>query len=154
LWSTDDVDKHWIAAAESSLRNAESRAGWRVAPRIRLMIFPSTGTFRNATGESGGVLAATRGTVIRAQPSLDDATLRHEIWHVVIESRVPREMADWFREGLALAMSGDTQPGSAERAAALGRVRRLIVQYGERQVLEWAGGQPAPPAVRNVITAK
>ncbi len=146
LWTTTDTQNGWIPVAESALHVAEARAGWTVASRIRLMIFPSVDTFRNATAESGSVLASTRGTLIRAQPSLDAATLRHEIWHAVIESRVPRNVPDWFREGLALAMS-DLDPHTPDRAAARDRVRRLIGQYGEKQVLSWAGGRAAPTGV-------
>ena len=146
LWSTDDSRKQVIPDAESSLRAAESRAGWTVASHIKLMIFPSVETFRNSTGESGNVFASTRGTVIRAQPTIDAATIRHEIWHAVIESRVPRGVPDWFREGLALAMS-NIDPRTPERTAALDRVRRLIAHYGEKEVLGWAGGKPAPTGV-------
>jgi stage II sporulation protein D len=146
LWTTNESDKRWIAFAESSLRSAESRAGWKVAPRIRLMIFPSVETFRNATGESGDVLAGTRGTVIRAQPSLDAPAVRHEIWHAVIESKAPLDLPDWFREGLAIEMSA-IEPRSSERATARDRVRRLITRYGEKEVLAWAGGKPAPAGV-------
>lgn len=143
LWSTNDGDTRWIAIAEPALRGAEARAGWTVARRVKLMIYPSVETFRNATGESGAVLASTRGTVIRAQPSIDAATVRHEIWHAVIESQAPSNLPDWFREGLAIAMS-DAGGHSAERSAALQRVRRLIARYGEKEVLAWAGGKAAP----------
>jgi stage II sporulation protein D len=146
LWTTDDSQQRWIPIAESALHNAESRAGWSVTSRIKLMLFPSLETFRNATGDSGNILASTRGTVIRAQPTIDAPTIRHEIWHAVIESRVPRDIPDWFREGLALAMS-DVEPRSPERTAARDRIRRLITQYGEKQVLAWAGGQPAASGV-------
>jgi hypothetical protein len=110
------------------------------------MIFPSVETFRNATGESGDVLASTRGTVIRAQPSIDATAVRHEIWHAVIESKVPRDVPDWFREGLAIEMSA-VEPRTFERTAARDRVRRLIARYGEKEVLAWAGGKPAPAGV-------
>ncbi len=143
LWTTDDNQKRWIPTAESALRSAESRAGWTVGSRIKLMVFPSIDTFRNATGDAGNVLASTRGTVIRAQPTLDAATLLHEIWHAVIESKVARDVPDWFREGLALAMS-DTAPRTPERATAEARVRRLIAQHGEKEVLSWAAGTRAP----------
>jgi stage II sporulation protein D len=146
LWTTDDAQKRLIPIAESALQSAESRAGWRVASSVRLMVFPSVDTFRNATGQPGSVLASTRGAVIRTQPTIDAATIQHEIWHAVIESRVPRETPAWFREGLALAMSR-INPGSPERADALDRVRRLINQYGEKEVLAWAGGKPAPLGV-------
>ena len=146
LWSTADTDKRWIPVAEAALRNAESRAGWAVASRVRLMIFPSVETFRNATGQSGSVWAVTRGTLIRAQPTIDAVTIRHEAWHAVIESRVPANVPDWFREGLALAMSS-IDARSAERDAALQRVQRLIARYGEKEVLAWAGGKPAPREV-------
>ncbi|HEY3839286.1 MAG TPA: SpoIID/LytB domain-containing protein [Bryobacteraceae bacterium] len=146
LWTTDESRKTLIPVAESALHGAEARAGWTVPGRIKLMVFPTVDTFRNATGESGVVLAATRGTLIRAQPSLDDATLRHEIWHAVIESRVPPNVPGWFREGLALLMS-QTDPRTPERAAAQARTRQLIARYGEKEVLAWASGKPAPSGV-------
>jgi stage II sporulation protein D len=146
LWTTNESDKRWVAQAEASLHSAEARAGWVVAPRIRLMIFPSVETFRDATGDSGIVLASTRGTLIRAQPSLDAATVRHEIWHAVIESKVPSTVPHWFREGLALEMS-ELEPRSLERASARDRVRSLIARFGEKEVLGWAHGKPAPAGV-------
>jgi stage II sporulation protein D len=146
LWTTDDSQQKWIPFAESALNAAESRAGWRIRARIKLMIFPSIDIFRNATGESGTVLASTRGSVIRAQNSVDAATVRHEIWHAVIESRVPQNVPHWFREGLALAMSG-IDARSSERSEALERVHRLIAKYGEKEVLAWAGGKAAPSGV-------
>lgn len=146
LWSTNEADRRWIAPAEAALRGAEARAGWTVSQRIKLMIFPDVATFRDATGESGSVLASTRGTVIRAQPSLDTPVVRHEIWHAVIESKAPGDLPDWFHEGLALAMSA-VEPRSIERAAALERVRHLILRYGEKEVLAWAAGKPAPAGI-------
>jgi stage II sporulation protein D len=146
LWTTDDAQTRCIPAAESALRAAEVRAGWTVASRIKLMVYPTLDTFRNATGESGTVLATTRGTLIRAQPSVDTPTIRHEIWHAVIESRVPRDLPDWFREGLALVMS-QTDPRTESRAAARSRVRQLISRYGEKEVLAWVAGKPVPSGV-------
>ncbi len=146
LWTANEADQRWIGVAETALKNAEMRAGWTIARRVRMMIFPSVETFRDATGESGVVLASTRGTVIRAQPSIDGATVRHEIWHAMIESRAPRAVPDWFREGLALEMS-DAGRETPERKSARDRVRRLIAQYGEKGVLAWAGGKAAPPGV-------
>ena len=143
LWTTNEADRRWVAPAESTLRSAESRAGWKVSQRVKLMIFPTVETFRDATGESGNVVASTRGTVIRAQPSVDGPTVQHEIWHAVIESKAPRDLPDWFREGLALAMSA-VEPRSPARASALDRVRHLMARYGEKEVLAWAGGKPAP----------
>jgi stage II sporulation protein D len=143
LWTTDEKQQRWIAVAEAALRATEARAHFAVASRVRLQLFPSVETYRNGTGESGDVLASTRGAVIRGHSAIDAATLRHEVWHVLIESRAPRTLPDWFREGLALTMS-DTDPGSAERTLARGRVRRLIAQYGEKTVLGWVGGLPVP----------
>jgi stage II sporulation protein D len=144
LWTTNESEKRWIPIAESYLRTAESRAGFRIASRIKLQLFPTLDAFRNATGESGNVLASTRGTVIRAQPTIDSPTVCHEIWHALIESRVSPAVPDWFREGLALLMS-DTAPGTPERNSARERVRRLVAKYGEKDVLSWAGGHSAPP---------
>jgi len=146
VWTIDDAQRRWIPAAEAALRAAETRAGWTVSSRVRLMVFPSLDTFRNATGESGTVLASTRGTLIRAQPNLDAPTLQHEIWHALIESRVSPRVPAWFREGLALAMSR-IDPRTPERLADRDRVRSLIARYGEKPVLAWAAGHPAPAGV-------
>ena len=152
LWTTDDSQKQWIPVAESALRATESRAGWTVTSRVKLLVFPSVDTFRDATGDSGKVLASTRGTVIRAQPTLDVPTIRHEIWHAVIESRAPHSLPDWFREGLALAMGG-TDPRTPDRTAARDRVRQLIARYGEKEVLAWVRGEPdGKPVPRGALT--
>ena len=146
LWTTTPGDERWIRIGESALRAAEARAGWHVASRLRLMIFPTIDSFRDATGEPGSTLASTRGAVIRSQPALDEATLRHEIWHTVIEARVSSGFPDWFREGLAIRMSG-VDPRSAERARARDRVGGLIARYGEKEVLGWVAGKRPPEGV-------
>jgi stage II sporulation protein D len=146
LWTTNAADERWIRTGESALRAAEARAGWRVANRARLMMFPTIDSFRDATGEPGSTLASTRGGVIRSQPALDEATLRHEIWHTVIEARVSGTLPDWFREGLAIKMSG-VDPRSAERTRARDRVGQLIARYGEKEVLSWVAGKRPPEGV-------
>jgi stage II sporulation protein D len=146
LWTTSATDERWIRIGESALRTTEARAGWHVAGRLRLMIFPTIDNFRDATGESGATLAATQGTVIRSQPALDESTLRHEVWHTVIEARVPGAFPGWFREGLAIKMSG-VDPRSAERTRARDRVSELIARYGEKEVLGWVAGKRPPEGV-------
>jgi len=136
LWTTDPAQQRWIPIAESAIRAAEARAALTIPGRVRLQIFPTLDTFRNATGESGNVLASTRGTTIRTQPTLDAPTLRHEAWHALIESRVSPTVPDWFREGLALAMT-EIDPRTQERKAQKDRVRNLIAKYGEKSVLSW-----------------
>lgn len=134
LWSTDTSSQRWIPILESALKATEARAGVTVKGRVRLQVFPSLDTFRNATGEAGDVLASTRGTTIRTQPAIDAPTLRHEAWHALIESRVPPNVPDWLREGTALAMT-DIDPRTPERTAQRDKVRRLIAQKGEKQFL-------------------
>lgn len=152
LWTAEEsskaeAQKRWIPLAETALRSAELRAGWTVGSRVILRLFPSVAAFRDATGESGSVLASTRGTVIRAQPALDrmldEATLRHEMWHVVIEGRATPEIPDWFREGLAIVMSGGV-PRSDERTAARDRVRSVGTRFGPKEVLSWLAPHRVP----------
>ena len=90
------------------------------------------------------VLAATRGTVIRAQPTIDEPTVRHEIWHAVIESHVPRDVPDWFHEGLAIEM----ERGCAGVRGTIGRSRTRppsdCALWRKKKCSRGPGGKPAP----------
>ena len=148
LLSTDPAnDEFVLTAGEKALREAELRTGITYAGRVQLKLFPTVGTFRNATGESGAVAAATRGRIIRLQPAKIlqgrqalDATLLHELLHVVLESQAKPNQPWWFREGLTLQLTGD-KPADAKYFAALTRVKGMITVYGLPRVLDfWRQG--------------
>jgi stage II sporulation protein D len=87
------------------------------------------------------------------------AVLRHEFLHLLIESNCREGTPLWFREGLAVYLSGDPAPvessltpaqideaiesrrseGELRRvyAAAAARVRKLEQQYGRTSLIEW-----------------
>jgi stage II sporulation protein D len=114
------------------------------------------------------VAASTRGSTIRLQPlpelrkkSIVESTLRHELLHVLIESRARTETPLWFREGLVLYLSAPDQaepapavitdqqmeailgqPHNREEmgqayAAARARVAALVRENGKPVVLGW-----------------
>lgn len=177
LQTTSEQDKALIATGERVLRESERRTGWRVDEKPSLRVYPTVGTFRDSTGEPGWVAASTVGRVIRLQPpsvlrtkGALDATLRHELLHMMVEERVRAGTPLWFREGLVLWLTGAhpyktahrrapeleekfEQPKSAEElkgayAQAAARVAALVKKHGETAVLGWVkDGLP-----KNVLT--
>lgn len=163
-----------LEVAEQILKEDEAVIGWKAQTRVRLQVFPSLDTYRDKTGEPGWVAASTRGNTIRLQPlkelqrrSIVESTLRHELFHVLIESAAKKPTPLWFREGLVLFLS---LPNSADNPAAAmtdeemektlrqsrnheevqkaygaarHRVASLVQQYGRATVLGWLGsGMP------------
>ena len=150
LSTNPEQDEFVLAAGERALKEAELRAHSSYAGRVQLKLFPTVATFRNATGESGSVAASTRGRVVRMQPARTlqskqvlDSTLLHEFLHVVLESQAKAGQPWWFREGLALELTGD-KPTDAKYTDALQRVRHLVTQHGLDRVLTfWRQGLAA-----------
>jgi stage II sporulation protein D len=121
-----------VSLADVLVRETEAATGLRIAVRPRVEVFPSLTVFRNATGDPGWVLASTKGRVIRMQPAgADRATMRHEMYHVLIETNSRAALPLWFREGLALSLGG------GPRAEAGARVDGYIRRYGKAAVLGW-----------------
>ena len=154
LLSTDPGQEEFVlTAAEKALREAEARTHFNFAGRVQLKLFPTVATFRNATGESGGVAASTRGRVVRLQPAKTlqaknvlESVLLHELLHVVLESQGQAGQPWWFREGLTLELTGD-KPTDARYVQALHRVRRLVSEHGLDRVLTfWRQGLGAAVA--------
>lgn len=158
VWSTrPQQDQELAALADRLLDDAERRAGFAVAFRPRLKVYPTVATFRDATGEPGWVAASTKGGTIRMQSAAAigaarklQATLRHEMLHVVVESRAHRRLPEWFREGLVLYLAGSEPPpargGAAQPeetrtrqsyTAAYARVRTLVERHGREAVMSW-----------------
>ena len=103
--------------------------------RVRLR-YPDLDTFRNATGEPGTVAGFTEGRRIHLQPTATlrahgtlERTIRHELFHVWVESQRTASLPMWFREGLVEYLAGEIPPGS--------RLPRLVQQYGLTAVLGW-----------------
>lgn len=166
-----DADSSVLPIAERILKEDEASIGWQLPFRARLQIFPTLDLYRNSTGQPGWVAASTRGRTIRLQPlielqrrSIVKSTLRHEWYHMLVESHSRAETPVWFREGLVLVLSGSPDSAdagesipkmtdqeietvlrqSADRAemerayaAARGRVASLVGQYGKATVLGW-----------------
>ena len=175
LWTTAPAqDRALLGMAEQLLREAEERTRLRLEMKPRLKVFPSVAIFRDATGEPGWVAASTRGRVIRLQPRSNRATLRHEIYHLLIESHAQTQLPLWFREGLVLALAGGPRAsigrlpadldhairqtadiGDAREgyAAARARVEECIARYGETAVTGWVT-RGLPPELKNASASQ
>lgn len=170
-----DQDAFVLPIAARILKQDEDITGWTAASRVRLQVFATLEEFRDTTGQPGWVAASTRGNTIRLQPlaqlrarSILESTLRHELLHVLVESKAARGTPLWFREGLVLYFSGETagsgparpmatenieatlqRPRNREEmerayAAAYATVAHLIEQNGRSTVIDWLGrGLPA-----------
>ncbi len=174
-----DQDAEALTAAQKSLGALQSELGWKLDFKVQLRVFPTLDTYRNSTGEPGWIAAYTRGHVISLQPlatlkekSILESTLRHELTHLLVESRARADTPLWFREGLALYLAEPEQnsrpvvmqereieaalehPGGQESlrrayAAARTRVAELIQQSGRDTVLLWLSAG-LPDAARDV----
>jgi len=168
LSTQPEEDKSLLDLAEKILKENETVAGWKVGSRLRLKVFPTLQSYRDTTGQAGWVAATTRGKSIRLQPlavlkqkGVLESTLRHELFHVLVESRGRADLPLWFREGLVLVLSAPEEkdagvtvmsdrrmekilanPVSREqvqqayRAARL-RVAQLFLKFGRAAVLDW-----------------
>ena len=163
-----DTDSVLLAIAEKILKEDEEAIGWKIATRVRVQVYPTLDAYRDNTSQPGWVAAATRGHTIRVQPlrelqkrSIVETTLRHEIFHVLVEAHAKAATPLWFREGIVLYLSNpnaaeavsvsitDEEVEAALRnpknreevqkayAAAQGRVAALVQSYGKETVLGW-----------------
>jgi len=163
-----EEDSALLPDAEKILKENEAAIGWRLSFRARLQVFPTLDRYRDGTGQPGWVAATTRGQTVRLQPlaqlhkrSILESTLRHEFFHLLIESRARANTPLWFREGLVLYLSEPNKrnsqptsltdiqieeilrtPGNREKlekayAAARARLASLIQQNGKITVLDW-----------------
>ena len=169
-----DQDAEALAAAQRVLEAVQDDLGWRMNFKVQVRVFPTLEAYRNVTGQPGWIAAYTRGHTISLQPlatlkekSVLESTLRHELTHLLVESRARADTPLWFREGLALYLSEPGQsfrpvrmtereveaalehPGSQELlrrayAAARTRIADLVQQNGRDTVLLWlTAGFPA-----------
>ena len=160
-------DGRVLALAERELAAAAARLHVAAPDGIELRVYPDLDSFRNATGEPGWVAARTDGRRVHLQPvavlesrGALESTVRHEMLHVVVESRAAPGLPVWFREGLVEYLAGRkgttagarselrqrADPAEARLAydQAAGDVAALVARYGEAAVLNWASaGLPA-----------
>jgi stage II sporulation protein D len=172
-----DTDRPALAAAERIARAISQRTGWPIPPNTEIRAYPDLDTYRDSTGEPGWVVGYTMGRTIHLQPvaslrakGLLEATMSHEMVHVLMEAQAAPRLPLWFREGLADALAdlaaphpgapGVIPPASEFRqtqdptrarrayAEAHAEVARLIRVYGETTVLGWVS-RGLPPEVAN-----
>ena len=143
VWAATER-RELVGQCDSLVREAEASTGLKINLTPRIQVYPSLTVFRNATGEPGWVAASTKGRVIRVQPAAANrATLRHEMYHVIIEANTRVALPLWFREGLALSLAGGARSSDAGYADARSRVDSCMAHYGKAAVLGWlATGLP------------
>jgi stage II sporulation protein D len=170
LSTQPDIDSVLLPIAGRILKEDEQAIGWSAGARIRLQVYTTLDLYRDTTGQPGWVAASTRGHTIRLQPltelqkrSIVESTLRHEIFHVLVEEKTRAATPLWFREGIVLYLSNpnatadaaiamtDEQIEAALRqprnrdevqkayAAAQSRVAALVQERGKETVLGWLG---------------
>ena len=174
-----EEDSAILPLAEKILKENEAAAGWQLSFRPHLQVFPNLDRYRDTTGQPGWIAATTRGQTVRLQPLADlrkrsilESTLRHEFFHLLIESRARPNTPLWFREGLVLYFSEPDKrnspsatltdkemeeilrnPASREKrdkayAAARARVSSLIQKNGRSTVLDWLSSGISGEALR------
>jgi stage II sporulation protein D len=168
LSTQPDVDSKLLPIAERILKEDEGAIGWKASAGVELQVYATLDSYRDTTGQPGWVAASTRGKTIRLQPlaelqkrSIVETTLRHEIFHVLVEMKAKAAMPLWFREGMVLYLSNpdaamtpatgmtDEQMETALRqprnrdeaqkayAAAWSRIAVLVQVHGKETVLGW-----------------
>jgi stage II sporulation protein D len=175
LSTQPDVDAGILPIAERILKEDEEAIGWKAGAGVRLQVYATLDSYRDTTGQPGWVAASTRGRTIRLQPlaelkkrSIVESTLRHEIFHVLVEAKTQAATPFWFREGIVLFLSNPNATGTAAvsltdeqieavlrqprnrdevqkaYAAAQSRVAALVQEHGKETVLGWlSGGIPS-----------
>ncbi len=138
-------DAEILRAAERILPKAENAIGWKLTFRVKLQVFPSMESYRNTTGAAGWVAASTRGQTIRLQPlaelqrrSILESTLRHELFHLLVEARASRGMPLWFREGLVLYFSNPRVAERAKTPMAVEQIEAILKHGGSRENTQMA----------------
>lgn len=170
LSTQPDIDSALLPIAERILKDDEQAIGWTAGARVRLQVYASLDAYRDTTGQPGWVAASTRGHTIRLQPlkelekrSIVESTMRHEIFHVLVEEKARAATPLWFREGIVLYLSNPNaatdaaaamtdeqieavlqQPRNREEvqkayAAAQNRLAALVRERGRETVLGWLG---------------
>jgi len=182
LSSNPDADSEILPLAERLLREGEDSVGWPLSSRVKLQVFSSLDSYRDTTGQPGWVAASTRGQTIRLQPlaelrrrSILESTLRHELFHLLVEARTKASIPLWFREGLVLQLSepvsgnvnspmmsveqieqilkrGDTRENTQKAYVSAQKiVAALLQKYGKQTVLGWLSSGLPGDALRSAL---
>lgn len=130
-------DAEILRTAERILPEAERTIGWELPFRVKLQVFPSMESYRNTTGAAGWVAASTRGQTIRLQPlvelrrrSILESTLRHELFHLLVEARASKDLPLWFREGLVLYFSNLNADETASTPMPVRQIEEILKHGG------------------------
>jgi stage II sporulation protein D len=115
-----------LQTLEESRRGLESRA--RALPaKVRVRTWETTAEFMRASGQPGWVAASNDGRTIQLQPlstlkrkGILNATLRHELTHLVVHRLRAPQVPHWFEEGLVLLLTGE-QPAAGAASSFSGR---------------------------------
>jgi stage II sporulation protein D len=168
LSTQPDVDSKLLPIAERILKEDEEAIGWKASAGMQLQVYATLDLYRDTTWQPGWVAASTRGKTIRLQPlaelqkrSIVETTLRHEIFHVLVEMKAKAATPLWFREGMVLFLSNPDaamtaavgmsdeqmetvlrQPRNRDEAqkayaAARSRIAVLVQEHGKEVVLGW-----------------
>jgi len=164
VFTVDGEPRSALQSGVRALTWAESQTRLHSTIRPAIYVYPSVEMFRNATGEPGWVAASTRDQTIRMQPAKVlgakmESILRHEFVHVLLENHAAPQTPLWFREGLAMLMTGDVPTSAtplgvrqmeetlrtrsdnksiqAAYASALTLTARLEQRYGRDEILRW-----------------
>jgi stage II sporulation protein D len=140
LSTQPDMDSEIIPLAKRLLRETEANLGWKLPIQVRLQVYPSLDSYRNKTGQPGWVAASTRGRTIRLQPMAElrkhgvlESTLRHELIHLLVESRAPGNLPPWFREGLVLYLAGADGADIGSPVMPVGEINEILSKGGTQE---------------------
>jgi stage II sporulation protein D len=164
LTTRPDRDRRVLLLAERCRRAVLARFPQTGSRTWEIRVYPDLDAFRNATGEPGWVAARSEGATIEMQPAdvlehcgVLEATLHHEMLHLVVESEAANGLPMWFREGLVECLAkpasrhantglredrdieqrADRRRAGQAYAAAEARVATLIERHGEPIVFGW-----------------
>jgi stage II sporulation protein D len=143
--SNPEGDAEILRTAERILPEAENAIGWELPFRVKLQVFPSMQSYRDTTGAAGWVAASTRGQTIRLQPlaelrrrSIEESTLRHELYHLLVEERAAKGAPLWFREGLVLYFSNPRVAETGTAPLSLDQIEEILKRGDSRENTEMA----------------
>ena len=121
--SYPESQKPWVSHVLSQLENWRRILAEHANPgggRVCVQTWDTTEEFIHATGEPGWVGGSSDGNSIFLQPlrtlaakRILDATLRHELTHVVVHRARAPGVPAWFEEGLVLLLTGECVEESA-----------------------------------------
>lgn len=138
--SNSEGDAGILRMAERILPEAEKTIGWELPFRVKLQVFPSMQSYRDTTGAAGWVAASTRGQTIRLQPlaelrrrSIEESTLRHELYHLLVEARASKDAPLWLREGLVLYFSNSGAEDTGTTPMPVGQIEEILKRGGSRE---------------------